>query len=144
VTTPAAVLPAEALKKFITAGHAIFTVVSNKTGVRRTFKVRALPKRPGQKDTLWGVSYLAGAENTTDYAYLATLFPRGDKLGVKFKSDPTSPSAVAFNWMVKVLNGESDPSQATVWHAGKCGRCGRLLTDPESIATGLGPKCAGR
>ena len=27
---------------------------------------------------------------------------------------------------------------------GKCGVCGRTLTDPESIAAGIGPICAGR
>lgn len=26
-------------------------------------------------------------------------------------------------------------------HAGKCGRCGRKLTTPRSIETGLGPEC---
>lgn len=29
-----------------------------------------------------------------------------------------------------------------VWHEGSCGRCGRKLTVPESIANGLGPECA--
>jgi hypothetical protein len=147
MTTPAArIEEVTALKKFITAGHALFTVVSKKTGIRRTFKVRVLPAKPGRKDILWGVSYLSGPENTSDYQYLGTLYPRGDKLGFKVKESisPTSESAVAFGWLVKALNGESDLAQCEIWHAGKCGRCGRVLTDPESIATGLGPKCAGR
>ena len=29
-----------------------------------------------------------------------------------------------------------------VYHVGKCGRCGKKLTDPESILTGLGPSCS--
>jgi hypothetical protein len=28
-------------------------------------------------------------------------------------------------------------------HTGKCGRCGRKLTDPQSIARGIGPDCLG-
>lgn len=28
-----------------------------------------------------------------------------------------------------------------IHHAGKCGRCGRKLTTPKSIETGLGPEC---
>lgn len=28
-----------------------------------------------------------------------------------------------------------------VWHKGKCGRCNRDLTTPESIANGFGPEC---
>jgi hypothetical protein len=29
-----------------------------------------------------------------------------------------------------------------VWHEGRCGRCGRKLTVPESIESGFGPECA--
>jgi hypothetical protein len=28
--------------------------------------------------------------------------------------------------------------------AGRCRRCGRTLTDPDSLAKGIGPDCAGR
>jgi hypothetical protein len=27
-------------------------------------------------------------------------------------------------------------------HEGKCGRCGRLLTVPSSIESGIGPECS--
>lgn len=149
-TAPAAALEVENLRSFITAGNAVFTVVSKASGARRTFRVRALPAKPGRADTLWGVSFLNGPENTSDYKYLGTLFPArgGAALGWKLKdgNDPASESAKAFGWLVRALNGAAGTNlgQAEVWHAGRCGRCGRLLTDPESIRTGLGPTCAGR
>jgi hypothetical protein len=31
-----------------------------------------------------------------------------------------------------------------VYHSGKCGKCGRKLTTPESIKSGLGPYCGKR
>jgi hypothetical protein len=31
-----------------------------------------------------------------------------------------------------------------VHHEGKCGRCGRKLTVPESVKSGFGPECAGK
>lgn len=31
-----------------------------------------------------------------------------------------------------------------VWHAGSCCRCGRKLTVPSSIESGIGPECAGK
>jgi hypothetical protein len=34
--------------------------------------------------------------------------------------------------------------QAEYAEADKCGRCGRELTDPESIARGIGPECYGQ
>lgn len=36
------------------------------------------------------------------------------------------------------------PECVKVMHLGKCGRCGRKLTDPESIQRGLGPTCASK
>lgn len=35
------------------------------------------------------------------------------------------------------------PPSLEVWHEGRCGRCGRALTVPESIASGIGPVCEG-
>jgi hypothetical protein len=36
------------------------------------------------------------------------------------------------------------PKGLKVHHEGRCCRCGRKLTVPESIETGLGPECASR
>lgn len=35
------------------------------------------------------------------------------------------------------------PTGLEVWHAGRCAKCRRPLTHPDSIARGLGPICAG-
>lgn len=55
------------------------------------------------------------------------------------------------------MNAESAPVKAMqfalahpeapglqIFHEGRCGRCGRVLTVPESVETGFGPECAGR
>jgi hypothetical protein len=34
------------------------------------------------------------------------------------------------------------PGSVDVLHSGRCGRCGRTLTTPDSIERGLGPECA--
>jgi hypothetical protein len=33
------------------------------------------------------------------------------------------------------------PECIEIWHEGKCGKCGRQLTVPSSIETGIGPEC---
>jgi hypothetical protein len=41
-----------------------------------------------------------------------------------------------------VWAGKDVPPGYTIEHCGRCGRCGHPLTDPVSIARGLGPTCA--
>jgi len=62
-------------------------------------------------------------------------------------SDETS--RLAFNPMIAVLKGivEVTPLEACKAYGrqiGECGKCHRTLTNPESIAAGIGPVCAGR
>ena len=48
-------------------------------------------------------------------------------------------------WLLTHLWGASPElvlSRADVYHSGTCSRCGRVLTTPESIRSGLGPVCA--
>lgn len=48
-----------------------------------------------------------------------------------------------FEWALEHVRREMPMAAGfTLGHAGRCGACGRELTDPESIARGLGPTCA--
>ena len=56
----------------------------------------------------------------------------------------SSPSAIAIAFVLnKVENKQFDflDSKMEVMHLGKCLRCGRTLTDSNSISIGLGPIC---
>lgn len=124
--------------RFALAGNATFTIVSKKTGTRFTYRVRQ-----AETGGAHFVSVLTGADNESDYAFLGTIFPRGFFHGKKSRIGADAPSAKAFAWFWRhVVQGKVDGCE--VWHEGKCGRCGRKLTVPESIETGLGPECAGR
>jgi len=66
-------------------------------------------------------------------------------LGKKSKIGSGAVSARAFLWLwCSLISGKSLPEGVQFWHQGTCGRCGRSLTDPESITRGLGPICAGK
>jgi Family of unknown function (DUF6011) len=43
--------------------------------------------------------------------------------------------------LVRVWNDLPLPEGYRLHHEGRCGRCGRLLTVPESITSGYGPEC---
>jgi len=127
-------------KPYMLAGDATITVVSARTGTRFTYRIAAKKNVKEGDDSVHFVSLLNGPENTRDYMFLGTIFAEERfRHGKKSPISPEAPSAQAFNWLWQNL----DSDRVEVWHSGKCGRCGRLLTDPASIERGLGPKCAG-
>jgi hypothetical protein len=126
---------------FVLAGNATFTLVSRKTGIRFTYKVR----QPEEGKPHF-VAVLTGPENSTDFTYLGVIRP-GPSFArtAKSKIGPDAASCKAFDWFARQLLSRGQmPEAVELWHEGKCGRCGRKLTVPSSIETGLGPECAGR
>jgi hypothetical protein len=122
-------------KYFITAGKAFFTIRSEVTGTRFTYSVKKAEDRE-----MWFVSVLTGCDNTSDYTYIGCLNPAGLFIHTKgSKVTPDAPSFKAFDWFWKHINNL--PSVVSVFHEGRCGRCGRKLTVPESVETGFGPEC---
>ncbi len=131
------------LVAYLKGGKAIFTLVSQKTGKRFTFLVRA-PKADG-RDPIWFVSVLTGSNNESDYTYLGTINAKGVyRHGAKSPISSDAPSAKAFAWAWNYLVKDEVPPTSEFWHSGKCSRCSRALTDPASLEIGLGPICADR
>ena len=126
------------IRNFLLAGKAIFTVVSKKSGVRFTYKV----KKHDEKD-LWFVSVLTGSDNNSSYSYLGTIFgDSGFRHTNKSRITPEAPSHKAFNWLFSMIKQNKPVEEfAEIHHEGRCGRCGRRLTVPESIESGFGPEC---
>lgn len=129
---------------YILAGRSTVTLVSKGTGTRFTYRVN----RPDSTKPHF-VRLLNGPDNTRNYSYMGRIV-RGteyihDKRNRAGSAD--SPAAKGFRYVLyKLLAGEFDlvDQQVEIWHAGKCGRCGRKLTVPESIETGIGPVCSGK
>lgn len=122
-------------KAYALAGCATLTIRSTKTDARFTYKVQL--SDDGKRHF---VKLLRGQDNTSDYTYLGQVRDGRFSLTQASKAGANAPSVVAFNWLV----GHWEDPQVEVWHEGSCGRCGRKLTVPESIESGIGPTCAGR
>lgn len=135
------ILPAIDAAKFVLAGNATFTLRSLKTGVRYTFKVQQGEAENGAKQDRWFVKYLTGTDNESDYTYLGMIQHGKFMLTAKSKLPWSAVPVVAFRWAFEHLISGQDLPNTEFWHAGKCGRCGRKLTVPESIASGYGPEC---
>lgn len=125
---------------FMLAGKAIFTVLNESTGNRMTFKVVKKEGRDGKP--VHFVSAMNGPSNIK-YAYLGTIF-EGTKFVRTAKShfNPESIVNRGFKWVFETLtSGKSLPENIKFFHEGRCGKCGKRLTVPESIETGFGPEC---
>lgn len=121
--------------EFMLGGNSYVTLRSQKTGNRYTYRI---VKRD---DGMTFVSYLAGSDNRKDYIYLGMIV--GDlKFTPTAKSPPEGDPHRAFRyaWRNLVLKQRIAPD-LEIWHEGRCGRCGRMLTTPESIERGFGEDC---
>lgn len=137
-------LVGSAIRQFVLAGNSTVTVVSEATGVRHTFRFRLAPPRdfvPSSEPTYF-VSALTGPDNEKSYSYVGIIrngtFYHG---GFKAKLSSNDPRVIALQWFWTHLD---NPAGALVFHEGRCGRCGRKLTVPDSIQSGIGPECATR
>jgi len=132
-------LKGKAIIDFALAGNATFTIQNPITGNRFTYRIRQCVNEDG-KMTPHFVSVLTGNNNNRDYRYIGFIRSGHFIWGrAKARVAVDAPSVKAFIWFWKHVG---NPSPAEVLHEGRCGRCGRTLTVPESIERGIGPECA--
>lgn len=131
---------------FITAGDAIFTVASPDRHF--TYRVTKREPDPNSRYTTpaYFVSLLTGSDNENDYTYMGMLEASSGRVYLtkasKYNAQSTPFKVV--NWgLGLVWRGRPAPDGYSIHHEGRCGRCGRTLTHPESIVTGFGPDCIG-
>lgn len=139
--TSAQLYKMEDIRNYITGAQAMFTLVSKDTGNRYSYRAREAEGRG------WFIDILTGPDNNKDYSYAGFMFiTKSGDLGFKFyeKINKDSQPANVIRWFIKRTNVNKPMKYVEFWHSGKCSRCGRLLTTPESIERGLGPVCAER
>ena len=127
--------------RFMLSGRAYVTFESQRTGTHFTYRVAANKKKGGTAPT-----HFVGVLTRPDtYTYLGCIF-EGTKYvhGRKSPIGHDAPSAKAFAWCWdKLMIKRAMPESLEVFHEGRCGKCGRRLTDPTSVSVGLGPTCRG-
>jgi hypothetical protein len=143
---PKAQLATEYHLTFILGGNATFTM-QEKGGNRFTYRVKA--KR--DSTTLFFVHLLQGKNNERDFGYIGYIRPDGPAGwmfihgGVKSEVSESAESVNLFRWAFNNVIAQGKPDDSLqVWHEGKCAKCGRKLTVPQSIESGFGPECIKR
>ena len=130
---------------FLLAGNARVTLRSKATGAHFSYRIACPKDDEGKLDTsIHFVKVLSGPDNETDYQYIGYI--RKERFfhgGGKSFASKEAASVVAIGWAIKHLSALEIPEGLEVFHEGRCGKCGRVLTVPESIQSGLGPICRG-
>jgi len=126
--------------KFFEGGKAIFTVHNDK-GIHYTYKISKKPKWP------FCIYVLTGPDNNSNYTYLGVYNPNNFRVYLtgksKYKDDTMMVKVI--RWAVaRIGSGKPVPEGYGIKHDGRCCRCGRRLTTPESVDSGIGPECRKR
>lgn len=140
-------LSVENAKRALLAGKAIVTLKNTTTDNHFTYKIKQASNRDGSASDRFFVSVLSGPDNNTNYRY-AGLISMNNKSLTTTKNSKVGEDAPSFRVFRTVVNNlfagsleEKFPS-VQIWHEGKCCKCGKKLTDPDSLSRGLGPHCA--
>ena len=132
------------IKRFVIGGKAIITLESKTSGRWFTYKIKKA-KKDDEKSPFF-VSVLTGCDNEKSYAYMGTIFNNNNlvfRLTKKSNMGEEALSYKAFNLFFNLIQINKLHKDMNVYHRGVCGRCGKNLTVPESLVTGLGPECRG-
>jgi hypothetical protein len=122
----------------IATHNGTWTVTSVATGERRTFQIKTWVKKDDKPRV---VSMLIGSDNTSDYKGFG--FVNSDGKIVVWKKDRGTVFE-KYARMLETLQEHVDAGRVVIHHEGRCRICNKPLTVPESIESGIGPKCASK
>lgn len=136
---------------FVLAGEAIFTVSNGNTNYY-TYKVYKSTPSTQFPGTAWFVKVLTKPDHYTYVGQLdvntsdRTTMPKLRRTG-RSRYEDNSNIMTVFRRAMRVIWQKQYanyvlPEPYSIKHEGHCGRCGRALTTPQSLDTGLGPECA--
>lgn len=141
--------PKKALAYMLQPNSNIITFQSAKTGERRTFRINPMDKlavaEKGIRDQRFFVKFLSGSDNSNDYTYLGQILNGRFTLTQKSRTNgitEQTPSYVIFKVAFETLLATTVmPKMLQVTHSGRCGKCHKALTVPQSVNDGFGPEC---
>ncbi len=124
----------EAIRKFIYGGKAVFTIRSQTSGKHWSFSIRETKKKDG--------FFVFGLGYQQEFSYMGLI--KHDRYHITANSQYSSDNErhLIIAHLLEYIRRGALHKKFEFFHEGKCGVCGRPLTDPESIERGLGPVCA--
>jgi len=133
-------------KSFVTAGRASF-IVANPAGESVTVKVSKSrsDKLDRNGNRLPPKMWVSVRHNNAPWQWVGALNEDAGSINIATHRSVTVPDPRVIsiaNWALECIwKGLQVPSGYRLEHTGRCGRCGKMLRDAESIQRGFGPEC---
>lgn len=118
---------------FIFGSKAFVTFQNPITGNRFTYRVTK-----HKTDEIFFVSVLT---NPDTYQFIGSIKNFVFKYSKKSNISLDARSIIVFEYVLHHLGMGTLNTSIEIFHDGKCGKCGKQLTDPISVEYGFGPKC---
>lgn len=135
-------IPSKYVGKFFLAGEAIITVINKETNNQFTYKVSKQQDNNNPDKFIWFVSVNSGY---MEFQYIGLLFEKEHNMfdfRVSKRIINDLISVKSFDYLLSnYINNHKPHKNLHFYHIGKCCRCGRELTDSQSIILGIGPSC---
>lgn len=130
--------------QFMLAGRAEFILHSTKTKDNFKYRIDRKESSNDKYEFVYFINILHGSEKT--YAGHMWFDDKTNEFyfskGAKGQIDPKDLYIRSLLFVLNKLVKGDIVGNLEVYHLGKCGHCGKKLTTPESIITGLGPTCS--
>lgn len=122
---------------YITGGKGVVTLQSS-SGVHHTYQFSAPDSRKEGEDTMFVYTLI----DNNSWVYVGMYKDKSFRLTKKSKFPITSPIVKGVAFILKLmLKPDYSDERMHLFHEGVCARCGRPLTNPDSIEIGMGPVC---
>jgi hypothetical protein len=119
--------------KFIFGGKSFVTFLNTNTSNRFTYKVVK-----HKTDDIYFINVLTSPDT---YTFFGTYRNGKFKHSPKARISAEAQSVKVFQFVIDKLVTNTLSNLIEIYHDGRCGKCGKQLTVPESVETGFGPEC---
>lgn len=119
------------IKSLMLAGNSTVTLCSKEGSKHFTYNIKQCDSNPD----LYFVRLLRGPDNTTDYTYIGCYYSDSNYFHTAkdYIHLPKRNRPVSIQFITAYLTDNDYRKHVDVYHEGKCCRCGRKLTTPQSI-----------
>ena len=119
--------------KFIFGGKSFVTFLNTNTSNRFTYKVVK-----HKTDDIYFINVLTSPDT---YTFVGTYRNGKFKHSPKARISAEAQSVKVFQFVIDKLVTNTLSNLIEIYHDGRCGKCGRKLTTPNSVQNGFGPEC---